>query len=358
MQQIQITKELEGQRLDKFLGKYLNDAPKSFIYKMLRKKNIKLNHSKANGNEMLSVGDCIEIYLSDETISNFRKDKVIPVFQSTKFEGQLTHPENKTGDKNPLENIEIIYEDVDVLILNKPVGILSQKATKEDYSLNERIVDYYTSRNDLNLLFTPSVCNRLDRNTSGIILAGMSLKGSRVLSQMLKERILDKYYLTIVLGKIEEPSTIKGFLTKKKSHNQVVIYHSLEEAKINGCEKPAYIETKYEPIAYGKYKKYDFTFLKVKLITGKTHQIRAHLSSANHPIIGDGKYGHKMVNDIIKKEFGLKHQLLHAYEISFPEAYDGESLESLKGSVFHAKLNKQFYLILDAMFNSKEIRKW
>ena len=217
-----------------------------------------------------------------------------------------------------LKNVPVLYEDDDIIILNKPVGMLSQKAEASDYSLNERIVDYYNSKEFSNPLFTPSVCNRLDRNTSGIILAGTSLKGSQMLSRILKDRTLDKYYLTVVSGKVEQASTIKGFLAKKASHNQVVVYESLQRAKEHGVDKPAFIETKYEPLDYGRFQNMDFTLLKVKLITGKTHQIRAHLRSVGHPIIGDGKYGLKSVNAVLKKEFGLKHQLLHAYEITFP----------------------------------------
>lgn len=352
MQQIMVTKETEGQRLDKLLAKYLDDAPKSFLYKMLRKKNIKYNHKKATGNEIVADGDIVEIYMTDETIANFRKDKLVPKLVNHNDAKQVSAYKNhdmenqKVVNENPLKDIEIIYEDNDVIILNKPAGELSQKAVPSDYSLNEKIVDYYHLKKAGDTLFTPSVCNRLDRNTSGIILAGMSLKGSRVLSRMLKSRTLDKYYLTIVCGNVEKAADIKGFLTKKASHNQVVIFKTLEEAKENGVEKPAFIETRYEPLSHGKFKDMEFTLLKVKLVTGKTHQIRAHLCSAGHPIIGDGKYGRKSVNTVLKKEFGLKHQMLHAYEISFPKEDDGEQLESLCGKVFHAELSEQFKEII------------
>lgn len=366
MQQITITKESEGQRLNKYLGRYFDAAPQSFLYKMLRKKNIKWNHKKASGNEILSEGDFIEIYMADETIGKFRKDGQVPILESPSCSKQaVDRDEKKTKEdslknqsihppvgNNPLSDIEILYEDEDILVLNKPAGVLSQKATVDDYSLNERIVDYYRTKNTYNSLFTPSVCNRLDRNTSGIILAGMSLKGSRVLSHMLKERILDKYYLTIVSGKIRNPSVIKGFLTKKTSHNQVVIYQTLEEAKEKGVDKPALIETRYEPIAYGTFQNMDFTLLKVKLVTGKTHQIRAHLCSVGHPIAGDGKYGRKSINVALKKEFGLKHQLLHAFELSFPTEAEGETLEALCGKIFYARPPIQFLEVSESLFGS------
>lgn len=357
MQEIRINGANAGQRLNKFLGKYLDDAPQSFLYKMLRKKNIKWNNKKASGNEILQEGDSIQIYLADDTIVKFRKDGKLPEFTEpvtenvTAEEGVfLKLADNQYKPSNaPLADIEILYEDADIIILNKPTGVLSQKAAADDYSLNERIVDYYKGKKTGDALFTPSVCNRLDRNTSGILLAGMSLKGSQILSRMLKERTLDKYYLTIVCGRVEESSTIKGFLAKKINHHQVVVYSSLKDVQESRVEKPAYIETHYEPLAYGAYLDMEFTLLKVKLVTGKTHQIRAHLSSVGHPIIGDGKYGLKSINGILKKEFGLRYQMLHAYEIVFP--ITNELSESLSGATFQAPLPKEFEELKKNLFN-------
>lgn len=336
MQRIVIGRETEGQRLNKLLGKYLDDAPQSFIYKMLRKKNIKLNQKKAQGKEILKTGDTVEIFLTDDTIAKFRKDGQIPDIQEKQ---DLKAP--FVEYRNPLQNIQILYEDADVLILNKPVGMLSQKAKPEDYSLNECIVDYYHTKNRQESLFIPSVCNRLDRNTSGIILAGMSLKGTQELSRLLKNRTLHKYYLTIVYGKIEKSETIRGFLAKKKNHNQVTVYESLSAAEKNSGERPAYIETRYEPVATGQFQDMWFSLLLVKLVTGKTHQIRAHLDSIGHSIIGDGKYGLKSVNALVKREFGLKNQLLHACLLKFPEQDCG--LEALAGKEIRAELPDVFY---------------
>lgn len=343
MQEIIINEANAGQRLNKFLGKYLDAAPQSFVYKMLRKKNIKVNKGKATGNEVLQTGDSVQIFMTDETIANFRKDGKVPMF--TKVDDLVDVMKQRKADA--LKDVPILYEDEHIIILNKPVGMLSQKAEPNDYSLNERIVDYYHSKEYADTLFTPSVCNRLDRNTSGILLAGMSLKGSQMLSRILKDRTLDKYYLTIVSGKVDKASTIKGFLTKKASHNQVVVYETLEQAKENGIDKPAFIETRYEPLDYGRFQNIDFTLLKVKLVTGKTHQIRAHLRSVGHPIIGDGKYGLKSVNAVTKKEFGLKHQLLHAYEITFPK--DIELAKEMSNRPIHASLPDEFLYILDKL---------
>lgn len=339
MQEIKIESSSEGQRLNKFLGRYLDNAPQSFLYKMLRKKNIKYNNGKADGSEILKAGDRIQIYMSDETICNFRKDGMIP---------QMSTSCHKFEKSDPLKQIPILYENKDVLILNKPSGILSQKAVASDYSLNEQIVEYYKWKGGSLSLFTPSVCNRLDRNTSGIILAGMSLKGTQMLSRVLKARTIDKYYLTIVCGTVTQATTIKGFLCKKKNHNQVVIFRTKEEALANGYQEAAFIETQYKPLAHGKSGKEDFTLLKVKLVTGKTHQIRAHLKSVGHPIIGDGKYGLKSVNAYIKSAFGIRHQLLHAFYIHFPEDIDNV----LAGKSFTAMPEEPFLQAIYAMFDS------
>ncbi len=339
MQEIKIESSSEGQRLNKFLGRYLDNAPQSFLYKMLRKKNIKYNNGKADGSEILKAGDRIQIYMSDETICNFRKDGMIP---------QMSTSCHKFEKSDPLKQIPILYENEDVLILNKPSGILSQKAVASDYSLNEQIVEYYKWKGGSLSLFTPSVCNRLDRNTSGIILAGMSLKGTQMLSRVLKARTIDKYYLTIVCGTVSQATTIKGFLCKKKNHNQVVIFRTKEEALANGYQEAAFIETQYQPLAHGKSGKENFTLLKVKLVTGKTHQIRAHLKSVGHPIIGDGKYGLKSVNAYIKSAFGIRHQLLHAFYIHFPEDIDNV----LAGKSFTAMPEESFLQAIYAMFDS------
>ena len=344
MQEIKIESSSEGQRLNKFLGRYLDNAPQSFLYKMLRKKNIKYNNGKADGSEILKAGDRIQIYMSDETICNFRKDGMIP---------QMSTSCHKFEKSDPLKQIPILYENEDVLILNKPSGILSQKAVASDYSLNEQIVEYYKWKGGSLSLFTPSVCKRLDRNTSGIILAGMSLKGTQMLSRVLKARTIDKYYLTIVCGTVTQATTIKGFLCKKKNHNQVVIFRTKEEALANGYQEAAFIETQYKPLAHGKSGKEDFTLLKVKLVTGKTHQIRAHLKSVGHPIIGDGKYGLKSVNAYIKSAFGIRHQLLHAFYIHFPEDIDNV----LAGKSFTAMPEEPFLQAIYAMFDSIQTKE-
>lgn len=292
MKQIMIKENEAGQRLDKLLLKFLSEAPKSFVYKMLRKKNIKLNDQKANGSELLAVNDMVTLYLSDETISKFRKSSTPAQTLKTDW-------------------LNIVYQDHDIIILNKPVGMLSQKAVAGDISLNDYLLSYVVEQGilsaaDLNM-FKPSICNRLDRNTSGLLIAGISLKGLQQMAELLKNRTLKKYYLCIVDGVLSQESLIEGYLAKDEKRNKVFLTREPGENRVP-------IKTRYMPLT----SKNGFTLLKVELITGKSHQIRAHLASIGHPIIGDYKYGKRAVNEQIKKDYGLSHHLLHAHQLTFP----------------------------------------
>lgn len=318
MQQIIINANEAGQRLDKLLAKYLSEAPKSFLYKMLRKKNITLNGKKASGNEKLNTGDEVKLFLSDETIGKFSGSPV------------------KAPVKAPAVKLDIIYEDDNILLINKPAGMLSQKAVDSDVSVVEHLIAYLLSSGQLDeaqlRTFKPSVCNRLDRNTSGMIAAGKSLAGLQELSRLFKDRTLRKYYLCLVRGQVEESSCIRGYLKKDAKTNQVQILRHEEKDS-------ALIETEYRPLKTGG----GVTLLEVHLITGKTHQIRAHLASVGHPIIGDYKYGDRKLNDRYRDAYGLKHQLLHAYRLVFP-SLEG-ALFDLSGREFTAALPTQFKTI-------------
>lgn len=320
MQELNITKNEAGQRLDKFLGKFLSEAPKSFLYKMLRKKNITLNGRKAGGQEKLNIGDVVKVFLSDETIDKFSGKK--PAVSAVDY------------SKMP----EILYEDEDILLWNKPVGMLSQKAKDSDISAVEYLIRYLVSSGQLKeedlKTFRPSVCNRLDRNTSGILAAGKSLPGLQEMSRLFKERSLEKYYLCPVVGKVDVPASVYGYLWKDAQNNRVQI----TQEELPGSVR---IETEYRPFAAGE----KLTLLEVHLITGKTHQIRAHLASIGHPIIGDYKYGNPTVNESYKKQYGLTHQLLHAYRLKMPETKG--ALSYLSGKEFLAKPPKQFRQICE-----------
>ncbi|SHK39155.1 RluA family pseudouridine synthase [Hespellia stercorisuis] len=320
MREIEIASNEAGQRLDKMLAKYLKEAPKSFLYKMLRKKNIVLNGKKATGNEKLVVGDSVKLFLAEDTIA--------------KFSGE----ELKIGKSTV--KLDIIYEDADVVFINKPVGMLSQRAKDTDRSLNEHLLSYLKESSQITeqelKTFHPAVCNRLDRNTSGLIAAGKSLTGLQKLSEMFRERTLRKFYRCLVKGRVTETRKLEGYLVKDMRTNRVTVSEDAGE----GNDPGDYIETEYCPVATGR----DVSLLEVHLITGKTHQIRSHLASIGHPIVGDYKYGDREVNDSFKKQYGLQSQLLHSYRMEFPVME--EQLSQLSEQIFVAELPKLFSEII------------
>lgn len=317
MKELSIKENESGQRFDKFLKKYLKEAPGSFIYKMLRKKNIVLNGKKASGNEKLKKGDSVKLFLADDTLD--------------KFCGK--EPVKTTTIKLPTIQMPIIYEDKDVLFYNKPAGLLSQKAKPSDLSVVDYLIEYLVNTNvitaeDLHT-FKPSVCNRLDRNTSGLITAGKSLAGLQKLSELFKDRTMKKHYLCLVKGKLDQKAHICGYLYKDKVKNQVII----SDKKMPDA---AFVETEYIPIAWNR----EMTLLKVHLITGRTHQIRAHLAWQGHPLLGDPKYGDPGWNLHCKE----KRQMLHAYELQMPELE--ERFQDISGKTFIAPLPEYFYAII------------
>lgn len=313
MRVVKITKNEAGQRLDKLLVKYLNLAGKSFIYKMLRKKNITLNEKKCDGSEKLSEGDEVKLFLAEDTIEKFSQ---------------------VTVQKVKKVSLDIVYEDEHILLINKPSGMLSQKAEEADESLVEYLIDYLLSEQKLTTeelkSFRPSVCNRLDRNTSGMIIAGKSLAGLQIMSAAIKNRTLEKYYLCVVKGILSTSQNIKGYLKKDEKTNQVLILKDQTEDALP-------IETEYKPLKSGN----DYTLLEVKLITGRSHQIRAHLASIGHPIAGDYKYGSLSVNQELLKKLQIKSQMLHSYRLVMPESLT-EPLSYLSGKEFTAAPPKEF----------------
>ena len=315
MQQMTIKENESGQRLDKYLSKLLAKAPKSFLYKMLRKKNITLNQKKASGNEKLKSGDQVQLFFSQETFDKFTRD----TFQRT------------TG------TLDILYEDEQILLLNKPAGMLSQKSAPQDTSLVEHMITYLLDTGQLTeeelQTFRPGICNRLDRNTSGIVTAGKTLAALQELSRLFHHRILGKYYLCLVRGRIVRKNIIKGYLHKDEICNKVVV----NTAPVPGSQP---IETSYQPLADNG----EITLLRVHLITGRTHQIRSHLASIGHHILGDPKYGDPRWNQIYHKKYGLQHQLLHAAQLKVPEL-EG-TLGYLSGKQFFAPLPRLFVEIL------------
>lgn len=342
MQSVIIGANQAGQRLDKFLHKALPNAGTSFLYKMLRKKNITLNGKKAEGKEMLSAGDEIRFFFSDETYQ--------------KFSGREAESHSRAEEtaeyfhayKN-LKGIQVLYEDDNILILNKPAGILTQKASPKDISCNEWLIGYLLERNAITAeelhTFHPSVCNRLDRNTSGIVLCGKSLAGSQALSRIIKERTLQKYYHTICIGELKESESLRGYLHKDSKTNKVTVLEKLPKNAAAQDYSP--IKTAYHPLTVQK----DYTLLEVELITGKTHQIRSHLAFIGHPIIGDVKYGNKKANQRFRGSASLQNQLLHAYRVVFPMEQEGV-LAPLSGTEIIADYPKLFRKLTESLFPS------
>ncbi len=346
MKSFQIGKNEAGQRFDKFLKKLLSQAPASFVYKMLRKKNITLNGKKAAGSEILNINDEVKLFLSDETFAKFAPY----VLKSSGEQLCKTIPARKY--QFPSIPLDIIYEDNDIMVINKPHGMLSQKAKPEDISANEYIIGYLLQQHTITeeelATFTPSVCNRLDRNTCGLLIAGKSLKGLQDMANQLSSRSVDKYYRCLVKGALVKPQTVEGWLMKDEQTNQVKVFMS--ERKDG-----RYIKTGYQPLAYyvkgvkrtgkGCLQKVQlaeisdntevFTLLHVHLITGRSHQIRAHLACLGYPIVGDYKYGDRKLNDWFAHHFQIRTQMLQAYRIRLAD-----------GREFEAPLEREFQRVL------------
>lgn len=296
MREVTIGPNEGGQRFDKYLKKYLKEAGSGFLYKMLRKKNITLNGHKADGSEKLNAGDRVCFFLSEETLDKFR-GTVSPV---------------STIRKEELLSIPVLYEDSQVLLADKPAGLLTQKAQAQDYSLNEWLTDYLLADGKLKeeelSTFRPSVCNRLDRNTSGLVICGKTLAGSQKMSELIRDRNLHKFYRLFVAGKPPAEGLAESWLLREENSNQVRIYE----------KKPA--DSRAVPVRTGwrlleAYE--DCSCLEVELFTGKTHQIRAQMAALGFPLIGDVRYGNEAVNRYFRKA-GVRSQLLHACRLEFP----------------------------------------
>ena len=280
-----------NQRLDKVLKKYLKNAPDSFIYRMLRKKNITLNGEKALGSEKTVSGDTVQFFFSEETYLKMRGEKEpVP-------DGAPDFPE-----------LPILYEDNDLMVFVKPQGLLSQKAEKDDYSVNEWVCWHAVEQGLVSSSefesFRPSVCNRLDRNTAGIMTAGLSMRGLQTLSQLFHDHAVEKYYYTVVKGQVKEPVDFRCYLKKDDYINKV----SILTKPVPGAKE---IHTAFSPVEVFP----DRTLLLVRLYTGRTHQIRSVLGYLGHPVLGDTKYGDNKFN----MKYGIYAQCLVACMLRFPE---------------------------------------
>lgn len=333
MQEFKIGPNEAGQRLDKFLHKYLKEANTGFLHKMLRKKNITLNKKKADGKEMLVVNDQVQFFFSEETFQKFRGGN-FTIEEEAKVQGKKFETNKKQSletDKKQqnsdifsqydrayqnLKGIEIIYENEHILLVNKPAGILSQKSLPSDVSVNEWFIGYLLNHGKISKqqldTFKPSICNRLDRNTSGLMICGKSLIGTQTMNSLIKTKEIRKFYRTFVKGSVTEGAYIQGFLKKDESLNKVSLK---KECELGKEKEYVFIETGYRPMKCIE----DYTYLEVELLTGKTHQIRAHLASIGHPLLGDEKYGDRKWNREFQKVKIPNWQLLHSYRLEFPK---------------------------------------
>lgn len=421
MREINVSTNEAGQRLDKLLRKYLKNATTSFIYKMLRKKNIVLNDKKAEGKEILNLGDSVKMYFSEETFATMtgrtgqyfgsaeknREARADATAQCTSTSSDYTastgkrsaqtHRSGSSADTNSAQmrrgassgntserrekrafDVEgfrkhIVYEDENLLVLNKPSGWLSQSDASGLPSVNERCLQYLMATGALTeaqlQTFRPGIANRLDRNTSGLILFGKTLPTLQALATLLRDRTMEKYYLAIVYGDIDHAQRIDGYLAKDERTNRVEIRPQPfpDAVEIHTAYKPLKRSADASGTAINAVKDFphvvrdtkrcgtgthtdvketmrhraEYTVLKVHLITGKTHQIRAHLRAIGHPIIGDPKYGRKDANAYYRTHGGVQSQLLHAWELHFPEKLDGP-LQKLAGQTITAAPPKDF----------------
>ena len=319
MKEIRITYLQAGQRLDRFLEKYLRETSPGWIYKMLRKKNITLNGKKAAGNEKLTEEDVIRLFFSDETLLSLTGGKKeIPGSGHTDGHQDLS---GKTG------KFAVLYEDRDILLADKPAGMLSQKASPQDVSLCEYLISYLLSSGQLKeedlATFRPSVCNRLDRGTSGIVCCGKTMTGLQRLSSAIAGRDMGKYYLCLVKGCIDSAQMLENVLHKDKTSNRTDVKN--KEAS-GGREAKTFLR----PLKTGTLRLGEETIqaslLEAELITGRSHQIRSQLAGIGHPILGDPKYSDPGFYRKVRQSLKIRSQLLHCARVIFPEEGFGEEL--------------------------------
>ena len=312
MREITVGKNEAGQRLKKFCFYYFKGVPQSFTFKMLRKKNILLNDKKATGDEILTEGDRVQLYFSESAFEELRK------------EAETKKKLPKLSDYPWFTEKTVLYEDQDIIVLDKPFGVLTQKGTAKDRSVNDALIAYLLDKKEVTeeslSTFRPSVCNRLDRNTSGIVAASKSKQGARELFRLFGEtdgRSTQKIYLAVVHGKC----TLKGHFdrlnyVKSKNGNQAYVWmrggKRPPETLIYG--EPVQIWTEVYPLDYNSKK--DVSLMLCRLHTGKSHQIRVTMKHYKYPVAGDTKYGDETRNRRLDPE--LRGQLLHAYQLRLP----------------------------------------
>lgn len=316
---IEIGTNEAGQRLDKFLRKYLKDVPLSAIFKALRKGDIRVNGVKKKENYSLQLDDVIEI----------------------KYIQSKTEKKDKSFIKVNSSGIKITYEDENILVVEKWPGVLvhpDQKGAQP--SLTDYVLSYLNEKGDYlpekEVTFTPAPCNRLDRNTSGVVIFGKNFESLRSMNEMIREGNVKKYYNALVKGRIKD-GIYKGYISKDENENISKVY---DQKVPNTKEISMEVKTIQSNGA--------FSLLEIDLITGRSHQIRAHLSHLGNPIIGDFKYGDKKLNSFFDNKFGLNYQFLYAYKLIF-RGGEGK-LEYLKNKTVTEALPPMFKKVKKDVF--------
>ena len=323
MREFIINNSENGLTLEKYVFKVLKTAPMSFVYKLFRKKDIKVNGHHQDKKYRLVTDDKVAIYITNQQFDEFQKDKQL-------------NPNTKIKDW-------IIYEDNNVLFVNKPRGLLVQKSNQNDESLDQLVVEYLmaTKQYDPNKEkgFIPGPAHRLDRNTSGLVAFGKNHDALNLLFELFKNHdLINKHYLALVVGQVEkEKDTIDAPLLKNEEKNLVSVSKNGKTAKT----------------VYKLIKKYEnYSLLDVTLLTGRTHQIRVHMAYINHPIVGDSKYGNFEANKAFKQQFGFSSQFLHAYKMGFGDL--PSPLSNLSRKEFVAEPREDIASILTMLENNKE----
>lgn len=307
MRTLEIKKNDANQRLDKFLTKRFKTMPKSLMYKYIRTKYIKLNGKKCDIQTMLKEGDVLTFYIKDEF-----------------FEEPVT--ENYEFLKAPTK-FDIVYEDENIILIDKKPGVIVHQDKSYHFdSLVSRVQHYLYEKGEYNpkeeKAFSPALVNRIDRNTGGIVIAAKNAESLRILNEKIRTRELEKFYLCLLYGKPKNnEATLKGYLTKNEAKNKVTVFD-------NQVENSKEIITKYKILDFnGKY-----SLAEIELLTGRTHQIRAHMSHIGNPLVGDTKYGKNQ-----KAPDFIKYQALYSYKLIFNFKTDAGILNYLNEREFSVK---------------------
>lgn len=325
MKELTITSNDAGRRLDRFLRKYLKNASLGQIYKIIRK-DVKVDGKRKGEEYILNEGEVLTLYISDEDFD--------------KLSGGSAGKD--AGDHKAKRQFKIIYEDANVLIVDKPYGLLTHGDVREKKNhLANQVKDYLIETGEFNpreeKVFSPAPANRIDRNTTGLVLFGKTSPALKGLNEMIREDEISKFYLTIVHGTIDREMELESALTKDERSNTVKISKEGDLA----------IKTIVRPL---QELDKNTTLVEVELVTGRSHQIRAHLASIGHPIIGDSKYATRSavrLNSYLSERYHLSTQLLHAYRLEFNQTAEG--LEYLKGNKYIAPMPEAFGRILEGL---------